>query len=396
MPGSALYQVRVDLTSFSTQCSCPSRKLPCKHSLGLLFLAAGSPGEFIEGEPPEWVNTWLKKRAATQKRQETLASKDEQSTTSNKKASQSKDKRQAKVQRGIEQLDLWLNDLMRNGLGSVESLPTTFWEQQAAQMVDAQASGLAARIRALEDIPNASKTWTAKLLAQLGKLALLTEAYQQLERANPDLQEEIRQLIGWTVKEPEVIERGTHITDDWLFLGQRQESLHQRGRSQRTWLWGTRTRRSSYILQFAFAGASYTEHYPLGFHQEAEIACWPGAFAQRALFIHRQSSVQPMQTTLPGVDSINAFLADVASQLTQQPWQERFLCILNQASPIYDEEKRSWYLGDQQGNALPLTPTDHWKMLAISGGYPVDFAGEWDGETLFPFGIMVDQHYHVL
>ena len=232
--GSALYQVRVDLTSFSTQCSCPSRKLPCKHSLGLLFLAAGSPEVFTKGEPPEWVNTWLKKRAATQKRQETLASKEGQETTTTKKVNQSIDKRQAKVQRGIEQLDLWLNDLIRNGIGSVESLPTTFWEQQAAQMVDAQASGLAARIRALADIPNASKTWTAKLLAQLGKLALLTEAYQHLDRANPDLQEEIRQLIGWTVKEPEVIERGTHITDDWLFLGQRQESLHQRGRSQRT------------------------------------------------------------------------------------------------------------------------------------------------------------------
>ncbi|GCE28160.1 hypothetical protein KDA_36440 [Dictyobacter alpinus] len=393
--GSALYQVRVDLTSFTTQCSCPSRKLPCKHSLGLLFLAASTPGVFSEAEPPEWVSSWLQKRAAAQKRQETLASKETQPTSSNKKASQSIDKRQAKVQLGIEQLDLWLNDLVRNGLGSVEALPATFWEQQAAQMVDAQASGLAARVRILADIPNASKTWTARLLAQLGKLALLTEAYRHLERVDSNLQEEIRQLVGWTVKEPEVLARGTHITDDWLFLGQRQESA-QRGRLQRTWLWGARNQQSAYILQFSFAGAPYTEHYPTGFHQEAEMAYWPGALAQRALFVERQSTIQPIQTALPGKESFTEFLAEVASQLAQQPWQERFLCILRQAIPIYDVERDRWYLRDQLGKALPLTASDHWKLLALSGGHPVDFSGEWNGETLFPLGIVVDQHYHVL
>jgi uncharacterized Zn finger protein len=38
--GSAVYQVRVALDDMVAKCSCPSRKFPCKHSLGLLFLAA--------------------------------------------------------------------------------------------------------------------------------------------------------------------------------------------------------------------------------------------------------------------------------------------------------------------------------------------------------------------
>jgi uncharacterized Zn finger protein len=34
--GSALYQVKIDLANMGTSCSCPSRKFPCKHALGLL------------------------------------------------------------------------------------------------------------------------------------------------------------------------------------------------------------------------------------------------------------------------------------------------------------------------------------------------------------------------
>lgn len=37
--GSAVYQVRVDLSDLAVKCSCPSRKHPCKHGIGLLFLS---------------------------------------------------------------------------------------------------------------------------------------------------------------------------------------------------------------------------------------------------------------------------------------------------------------------------------------------------------------------
>src|SRR5512145_820277 len=36
--GANPYQVRVDLEDVAYKCSCPSRKLPCKHTLGLLLL----------------------------------------------------------------------------------------------------------------------------------------------------------------------------------------------------------------------------------------------------------------------------------------------------------------------------------------------------------------------
>ena len=66
--GSALYQVRVDRADLTAKCTCPSRKLPCKHTLGLLVLAATSPERFGDPDAPAWVSKWLLESAARRRR----------------------------------------------------------------------------------------------------------------------------------------------------------------------------------------------------------------------------------------------------------------------------------------------------------------------------------------
>jgi hypothetical protein len=39
---------------------------------------------------------------------------------------------------------------------------------------------------------------------------------------------------------------------------------------------------------------------------------------------------------------------------------------------------------------------DHWLLLALSGGHPVDVAGEWDGAAILPLGVVADGAYCVL
>src|SRR3712207_4700320 len=60
--GKKPYEVEVDLGEPAFKCSCPSRKFPCKHALGLLLLAAEQPAEVPPGEPPERVTEWLASR----------------------------------------------------------------------------------------------------------------------------------------------------------------------------------------------------------------------------------------------------------------------------------------------------------------------------------------------
>lgn len=390
--GSALYQVRVELATLVAKCTCPSHKFPCKHGLGLLLLAAASR-EVPAGEPPEWVTSWLAKRAASQAPKPATTPKQSPEAAAKAQARRV-EKRETLIAQGLDTLDLWMNDLMRTGLASVEGQPATFWERQAAQMVDAQAPGIAARLRRISEIPGASPDWPERLLGELGRLALLTEAYRRCDALEPALREDVRQLVGWTLKEEEVAERGEVVTDDWLTVGQ-YISEEDRGRIQRTWLLGMETRRPALILQFSFMGAPFKDLFMLGVRQRGELAFWPGASAVRARFLSRLGEPDGIQA-LPGHESIAAFLDDVGHALACQPWQDRFLCVLRGGAPVYDVERDRWYILDANGAALPLQGDAHWKLLAISGALPVDVAGEWDGETLLPLGALADGVYHPL
>lgn len=399
--GSALYQVRVELSSLTIQCSCPSRKLPCKHGLGLLLLAANTPSTVPTSEPPEWITAWLAKRAATSKRREAkteakepASSEDVGRLDSKQTAAQKKtaEKRLSQVTMGIDRLDLWLNDIVRNGLGKLETQPAKFWAGQKALMEDAQAKGLANRVARMADIPNSSPDWPEKLLAHLGQLALLTQAFRRLDQLDPALQEDVRQLIGWSLKEDEVIARGEKITDNWLILGQTTVD-EDRGRSQRTWLLGSTSRRTALLLQFSFAGASFPEQYPIGIQQTADIIFWPGAAPHRAILAARRGDVRAITEPLPAAETIEDFFEEVATTLAHQPWRDRFLCTLHNVIPFCTGDQ--WYICDSNNQMLPLVE-EHWKLMALAGGRPVDFVGEWDGEALLPLGILADQKYYAL
>ncbi len=391
--GSALYQVRVDLASFGYHCSCPSRKLPCKHVLGLLLLAAGSPTAVPRAEPPEWVADWLAKRAArAQQREE----KKEKAAQPADPAAQAKraEQRQQRVLEGLDRFDLWLNDLVRNGLAGLELQPPSFWETQAKRLVDAQAPGLATRLRRLSEIPGSTPDWPRRLLGHLGRLALLTHACRRLEQLDEPLRADVRQLIGWTLNQDDLAAQGETVRGRWLVPGQTVEE-EDRLRVQRSWLIEQGGGRTALVLQFSAAGQPYPEAIVPGTGQEADLVFWPSAYPQRARFAARCGECQAIAGALPGVPAVADFLRQFAAALARQPWLDRFLCVLKNVTPI-PRRAAPWLIRDAAGEALPLGAREHWKLLALSGGRPVDFAGEWNGEELLPLGVAAEGAYHLL
>jgi hypothetical protein len=206
--GSARYQVRADLADLTTRCSCPSRKFPCKHGLGLLLLAASDPAAIPVAAPPDWVRDWRARRAADAARRATKGAAtgtppaaDDATAVAAPPARGDKGaaRRLARVDAGLDGLDLWLDDLLRAGLAQAGTEPAAFWEGQAARLTDAQAPGLAGRVRRLAALPNASPDWPARLLADLGRLGLLGHAFRHLDTLDEALREDVRAGIGWTL-----------------------------------------------------------------------------------------------------------------------------------------------------------------------------------------------------
>jgi len=400
--GSALYQVRVALADLTAKCTCPSRKLPCKHSLGLLFLAAGQPARVPTGAPPAWLTEWLGKRAASAEKK---AKKKARSAEPADPAAQARrvERRQERVAQGLEALVLWLRDLVRGGLAGVDAQGPQLWESQAARMVDAQAPAVATRLRRMAELPRSSPDWPQRLLLQLGRLALLSHAFRRLDALAAPLQHDVRQLVGWTVNQEDVVTAGDIVSDDWVVLGQSVDD-DVRLRVQRSWLRGVASGREALVLQFSAAGAPFPETILPGTRLSADLAFWPSACPQRALIHARRGSPTPWRDSLPGHDTIAGFLESVAERLARQPWLERFGCSLQGVTPASPpgplsataERGNAWCVVDTTGAALPLKGDDHWRLLAFSGGAPLDLAGEWDGERLLPLGAVVDGRYEVL
>ena len=151
-PGSGKdpYQTRIDLQGPAFKCSCPSRKFPCKHGIGLGLLLSGQPEAFSVGEAPGWVGEWI---ASRDQREERKAAPPRAEAAPDPQA---QEKRQAararKVDSGIADLSARLDDLLAQGLSWGRDQDDAWWDAIAGRMVDAQAPGLAREVRALRDL----------------------------------------------------------------------------------------------------------------------------------------------------------------------------------------------------------------------------------------------------
>jgi hypothetical protein len=377
--GSARYQVRVHLPDAAVKCSCPSRKFPCKHALALMLIAAGQPELVPDAAPPSWVAEWLAGRART------IEGRDQKPKKTTPPDPEAQARRAAgrleRVRDGIDGLELWMQDVVRNGLASIPA-GSAPWDVQAARLVDAQATGLASRLRGLSGIPRATPEWAGAVLADLGRIALLTRAFGRLDELDPPLQGDVRQLVGWNLKEDEVVAAGDLVEDDWLVLGQFVDD-DERFRIQRTWLKGIRSGRVAMILQFAAGMAPFGETFAPATHFEATLAFWPSAFPLRALVHAREAVAVAWHDRLPGADRFAACLHDAAAALGRLPWLGRLLWVVCDVVPVVGPDER-WSLVDRDRAALPLAGTGTWSLLALSGGNPIDVAAEWDGRVLRP------------
>jgi len=393
--GSAVYQVRVDLSDFAVKCSCPSRKHPCKHGIGLLFLSLEAPPP--QASPPDWVADWLTRRAARAKPKTAAGhhagGRAGSDTAPDPEAKEKRaKKRLSRIYSGLDALDLWMEDLARGGLAAAGAKPPSFWGEQAKRMVDAQAPGVASRLDRLSRLPNSSPDWPERLLDGLGRLALLSEAFRRLESFDEPLAESVRSEVGLTLTQEEVLERGERVKDAWIVLGQR---ISHEGRLaiRRTWLLGEETHRYALVLQFSAAGSSFAESFVSGTAQVGELAFYPGAYPLRAVAGPR-SGARSRVKRLPGHESLGAFLDHASGATARQPWLERLPTALTGVTPLFDGGR--WMVRDRDGEALPLADGGHWRLLSLSGGWPVDLGGEWDGESLLPLGVVAGGAYRVL
>ena len=376
--GSAVYQVKVDFANFGYHCSCPSRKFPCKHVLGMLLLLADSASSFLAGDPPDWTAEWLAKREARIAKQAEKSETKAAAPVDEQAKQKRSEKREARIRDGIERLDLWLKDIVRSGLATIESRPMGFWDEQARRLVDAQAPALAARVGRLAEVSTASSDWPDRLLSEMGQIALLLDAYRRVDLLEPAIAADIRQLIGWNVSTDEVDREGERVSDLWQLVGQWVDD-DGRVKTQRTWALGRSSGRLALLLQFAAGAQPFAEPLVAGSQQAGTLVFYPGAARLRARFVSREGPPDAIAGAIAGHATIEDFLMSYSEALARQPWIDRMGGVLNNVVIVPGER---WFVADVEGAALPLLGRRHWQALAVTGGERFDLAAEWDGRSL--------------
>ncbi|WP_367321259.1 SWIM zinc finger family protein [Streptomyces sp. HUAS ZL42] len=376
--GSKPYQTVVDVADASGpayKCSCPSRKFPCKHALGLLLLWAGGEGSVPRGgQAPDWAEQWTagRRRRAQEKRAETPAGS--ASGSADPEAARRRAERRAeRITTGATELEERLTDLLRAGLATAEQAGYGLWEETAARMVDAQAPGLAARVRELGAIPASGPGWPVRLLEECALLHLLDRGWLRRERLPGGLAATVRSRIGL----PGTAD-GPPVRDNWLVLAQ-YDTADPKLTTRRIWLYGTESHRTALLLSYGAAGRPPELTLPVGLALDAELSAYPGAGQQRAALGEQFAPPAPAATRPPGLTTAQA-VARYGAALRDDPWLESVPVTLDRVIPTPDGDR--WQLAEaEEDTALPLAPAvltrpGLWRLIALSGGAPVKVFGE--------------------
>lgn len=386
--GAAPYRCQADLSTPHFQCTCPSHKTPCKHVLGLLLLFSSEPQYFEVGSPPDWVSAWLR-QPAEPGRQASSRSKRPvdlpNATVKNRRSSN----RDQKIRAGLDELETWLCDLLRQGLASAQAQPRAFWESAAARMVDAQAPGLARIIRTLPDVCASGEGWQETLLDQIARMYLMIQGYRRIDELSAENQADLRSLVGIARKQEELADL-PGVQDTWLVMGRSIEE--ESGLfTQRVWLCGQSSGKAALILSFAPPGGRLDGSLIPGMAIPGELVFYPSAYPLRALFRSRETA-QSFPESILGCASLVEATAGYAAALTALPWLERYPMLLSGLMPV--QQGHEWFFYDADRRRIPIAKNflQSWTLLSLSGGRPIGIFGEWNGEQLYPLSAWTEDH----
>ena len=389
--GSKPYQTQVDLSGPSFKCSCPSRKFPCKHGLALMLMRAG--GQVPEGgDPPAWVQSWLDSRQEKAEKKEAKAAAAAAAAASPADAeaaarqqARREDKRWDKIEAGLQELSLWMQDMVRSGLASQAGNPQAQqrWRTMSARMVDAQATGMAARVRECWELVDSHEGWPRDLLVQLGHWQLIVDAVRRRDQLSPEVRADVMAALGWPMDKAEVQARGQQVDDEWLVAGLRTIEREGRLMERRVWLQGLGSGRMALVLDYAQGGRGFDSAWVAGARYRCALHFYPGKAPLRAVAVQGNgAALEPQQGQPLTVQTMGDTLSQLGQRIAGNPLQSVPPLWQAGARLVFAEGRWlvAWPGAEAAAQPVPavIDDADAWQLMALAGGGPLQLFGEWE------------------
>jgi SWIM zinc finger len=401
------YDVAIDLGGPAFRCSCPSRKVPCKHCLGLLLLHAE---QHVAPAPRlAFARDWMNRRDGHPSTHERSATPQLQAAGDHSVPTEAtpgvrrsaglgggadpqRDKRRLeraeRMRAGVIELDRWLADRVRTGLAAPDLAEPETWQRVASRLVDAQCGALANRVKRIAALVGANSRWHEDVLEELAVLHGLARGALRTSALPDDLADGVHAATGLTIARDDVL-AGVPSTARWLVMGEsrvREDLITV----QRTWLCCRDEATSgpltwAMLLAFGAFGRDVTSEHVVGTELHADMHWYPGAVALRSI-VGRMYGPAAVTPSAPRPQSLGEAVAAAGWAIAREPWLERYpVCVAAVPTPIGNGR---WALVDHSGD-IPIVP-GFWRLaelVSLSGGRPITIVGEHSAEGILPLTV---------
>jgi hypothetical protein len=375
--GSNPYKCQIDLNDIVTKCSCPSRKFPCKHAIGLMFLLVQKEDSFTSPEP-DWVNEWLSNRA--EKKQKKEEKKEVVKEVDPEKKAKTESKRLDLINQGIDELELWLKDLVKRGFESIKGEKYRFFDSIAARMTDYKASGISIRLKELGSLFAYDKNFDL-IIEKLGLLGLIIKSFRNLDKLPEPIQADIKTIIGFTINNNDLLNLES-VNDKWFIVGSfysEEENL----RVRKTYLYGIKNKKFALILEFAYGTQPFVNNDLLtGLLFEGEIVYYPSNLPIRAIIKNKNFIKEDINISELGInfEELYKYYSDC---LSKNPFIDKIPTFIK-ASPFLKDD--NFFLIDENKNYIPISKefNKNWELINSCSGNESLIFGEWDNKSFLP------------
>jgi hypothetical protein len=409
--GATPYRVVVKETDAGYKCTCPSRKLPCKHALALMWMRADQSGAFAPAAVPDWVKDWLSRRRGTSTAPPKAAKETEQPKTrpsilltetpeagtdadprAEERAAAARERnrleRETAVLAGLDDLDAWLSDQVQHGMASFVAQTAQACRTIAQRLVDAKASGLAGRLDSLPTrlftLPGPARPSAA--IRELGQVHLIGQAYRRASELPELLAADARQAVGWSItrealfNDPEAL----RVEAKWRVFAVLSEAQPDRLRRVETWLWrqsgADEMPRCAVLIDFVpLSSGPAAGGYLVGDRIDAELTFYRSTVPLRAQITTLKRGAEQGTDPLALPDErLSTSYAGYQRALARLPWLGTVPLTFRSAAIRRNGEQL--HLCDKEGElSLPLDPSQADHALPLANLDRMDGIGLWNG-----------------
>ncbi|UWZ86836.1 SWIM zinc finger family protein [Occallatibacter riparius] len=400
--GATPYRVTISEPDTGYKCTCPSRKFPCKHALGLMWLRAEGKAAFETSAAPEWVLDWVRRRRPADNKEPAepsgdksiaLASREEAAEADPKAEARTaaarertrKDREEA-IAAGLDDLDHWITDQVEAGLAGFPAQAGKACHVIAQRMVDAKAASLASRLEILPPrlYALAEPARPQMAVRELGQLHVIAQAYRRQEKLSADLLEDVRRAVGWIVTREALLsdEAAMRASGSWRVVATLSEVQPDRLRRVETWFlreaWQEGPQFAVLVDFVPVATSVGRSPYLLGERLGATFVFYRSPAPLRAVIATIRS---PAQESSDAVEFPDQGLAEALRgyhrALAAKPWIGAWPIAFRRARVRRSGEQLFVCAGD--GPVLPVAGSQFSSALPLVALQSMDAAGLWDG-----------------